>query len=214
GNPDDAAARAIARGGKNPDHIRRYARSLWNACARLGVRADVAFAQADLETGDRSTGVGFRSDRWVKEGNPAGISIVTGMPDGTPGPVKTPEEWGIIHATHLGGYAGINPPDEWREMDIRWDAMIRAGYFGVAETVGEIDQRWAGDRRGSQDYGGKIEARWRLYDFPAMRSTPHPQPGDNGGNDMAGYKKYRFVGLDKDVWLPDDIEVIIDIVPS
>lgn len=27
-------------------------------------------------------------------------------------------------------------------------------------------------------------------------------------------KAYRFVGLDKDVWLPDDIEVIIDIVSS
>lgn len=27
-------------------------------------------------------------------------------------------------------------------------------------------------------------------------------------------KAYRFVGLDKDVWLPDDIQVIIDIVPT
>jgi hypothetical protein len=27
-------------------------------------------------------------------------------------------------------------------------------------------------------------------------------------------KPHRFVGLDRDVWLPDDIEVIIDIVPD
>lgn len=31
---------------------------------------------------------------------------------------------------------------------------------------------------------------------------------------MAGMKKYRFVGLDKDVWLPDDIEVQIKIITN
>ena len=39
---------------------------------------------------------------------------------------------------------------------------------------------------------------------PAQRKT---------GNDMA-LKKYRFAGLNRDVWLPDDIEVIVDIVPA
>lgn len=29
-----------------------------------------------------------------------------------------------------------------------------------------------------------------------------------------GMKAYRFVGLNKDVWLPDDIKVVIDIVPA
>lgn len=31
---------------------------------------------------------------------------------------------------------------------------------------------------------------------------------------MAGMKAYRFVGFNQDVWLPDGIDVIIDIVPS
>lgn len=186
GNPNDAAAIAIARGGNHPDNIRRYAQQLWKRGAELGVRADVAFGQADLETGNRDTGVGFQSKRW-DEGNPAGISITNDKPDSEAGPVFTPEVWADIHIAHLAGYAGIDPGPELRALDIRWQAMIDAGYFGVATTVDDLDQRWAWDPRGSQDYGGKIEARWRLYNFAAMDQWTPAVGGTTGGTDVAGY---------------------------
>lgn len=181
GNPDAAASIAIERGGENPDAIRRYARQLWRRCAELSIRADVAFAQADLETGDRESGVGFRSDRWVEEGNPAGMGVWTGKPDAEAGETYLPEEWADIHATHLAGYAGIMPGVDLIALDFRWEAMIRAGYFGVAATVDDLDERWAED---PGNYGDKIAARWSVYLFPAQtRWTP---PGDGTGGATNG----------------------------
>lgn len=187
GTPDQTADIAIRRGGVNPDRIRRYAQSLWSACARLGIRADVAFGQADYETGNRSTGIGFQSARWGDEGNPAGISIVTGMPDDTPGPVRTPEQWGIIHATHLAGYAGVEPPPEWKAMDIRWKPMIDAGYFGIAKTVDDLDGRWAVP---GVNYGANLTSRWQHYNFAAQRPADVPDEGDEGRPDVAEQKAF------------------------
>src|SRR5690606_35835567 len=126
---------------------------------------------------------GFRSDRWVKEGNPAGLGIVTGMPDSTPGREGSPEWWADVHAIHLGGYAGIDPGPELRALDFRWQAMIDAGYFGIATTVDDLDGRWATSR----PYGSKIEARWQRYNFPAMERYT-PDAGDNEQEAPMGYR--------------------------
>ncbi len=213
GNPEASASIAIENGGINPDRIRRYAASLWATCSQLGIRADVAFAQADLETGMANASgrvVGFRSPRWVKEGNPAGMGITNDKPDSEPGETGSPEWWGQVHAAHLAGYAGIDPGPELREKDFRWQPMIAAGYFGVATTVDDLDERWALD--GPQNYGDAIAARWGRYLFPAQERYT-PDAGDNEQEDpMAGYQKVRFVGLDRDVYLPDHIKVSIEIV--
>ena len=210
GNPDDATDRALQLGAKKPGELRRYAVALWVRCAELGIRADAAFAQADLETGT------FTSTRWTREGNPAGLGITTGMPDSTVQRTLTPEEWADIHAIHLGGYAGIDPGPTLRALDFRWQAMVDRGWFGVAKTMQDLDERWAED--GPQQYGDVIESRWRNYNFPSQERWTPPAGDGTGGNegrpDMAGFQKVQFVGAKGPVYLPDDIEVIIDIVPS
>lgn len=200
GTPKHAVEVAIARGAKRPDFLRRYAENLWRDCATLGIRADVAWPQADVETGNRQTGIGFQSDRWVKEGNPAGLGVVDNLPDGTPVHTFTPETAARIHATHLAGYAGIAPPVEWVEMDFRWKDMLRAGYYGVATTTDDLGGRWATGK----DYGPKVESRWKLYGF----TEPQKEQGD-----MA-FRQHRFVGLNADVPIPDDIPVRVSIVPA
>ena len=76
---------AKRRGAQRLDYLLAYARALWADCDALGLRADVAWAQADLESGDRATGIGFQSARYVEEGNTIGYGITTGMPDSQPG---------------------------------------------------------------------------------------------------------------------------------
>lgn len=160
---------AIARGAMRTAYLADYATALWADCATLGLRADVAFAQADLETGNRETGVGFQSRRWLEEGNPAGIGIVDGKPDSEPGRVFAAHDWARIHATHLAGYAGITPPPAWVALDFRWSAMVNAGYFGTAETVDDLAGRWAS----AEDYGAKIADRHARYVNP---DTPEKEP--------------------------------------
>lgn len=176
---------AVHRGAKRPEFLAAYAENLWRDCATLGIRADVAWAQADVETGNRQTGVGFQSDRWVKEGNPAGLGVVDNLPDGTPVHTFTPESAARIHATHLAGYAGIAPPQAWVEMDFRWKAMLREGYYGVARDTNDLSGRWATGR----DYGPKIEGRWSLYGF----TEPQKEQGNMaiafGNVPMYGHRK-------------------------
>ena len=163
----DEAHRAVIEGtGKG-------LRGLGNA----GAKVTVQLAPDGSGTGTRQTGVGFQSERWVREGNPAGIGIVTNMPDGTPGRVYTPYQWGVIHATHLAGYAGIEPPAAWKALDFRWGAMLDRGWFGIATTVHDLDERWAED---AGNYGDKIESRWNNYGFPTMKpytTEPEKEPG-------------------------------------
>jgi hypothetical protein len=159
GAPELAVATAIQRGAKRPEFLLRFAVALWADCDVLGIRADVAWAQADLETGHPDTGIGFVSRRYVEEGNTAGFGITPDTPADEPGAGFGPEDWARIHAIHLAGYAGITPPEAWRRLDFRWEPMLDAGYFGVATTVHDLDGRWAT----SPDYGRKITERWAIY---------------------------------------------------
>ncbi len=206
GNPQDAARIAIERGGQKAGNIVRYAVALWADCGTLGVRADCAFAQADEETGT------FTSVRWTREGNPAGLGVKTGMPDSTPGTAGSPEWFARVHATHLAGYAGVTPPADWIAQDFRWQAMVDRGWFGVAETMQDLDERWAED--GPQQYGDAIEARWRRYGFGTMATPSGDGTGGAGKDTAMEYQAIRFVGLNEDVYLPADVTVTIDIVPD
>lgn len=211
GNPQDAARIAIERGARKPGDLVRYAVALWADCGTLGLRADCAFSQADLETGT------FTSARWVNETNPAGISITNDKPASEAGPSFSPETWARVHATHIAGYAGITPPAEWIALDIRWPHLIRAGYFGVAATMQDLDERWAVD--GPQQYGDVIERRWRNYSFPTMRPASDDTAGDGGneGRPVMGYTAHDWshIGFPGGkVYLPDDITVQIKIIPS
>lgn len=180
GSPEQAFEVAKRRGAKRLDFLKAYAGNLWRDCNALGIRADVAWGQADVETGNRQTGIGFQSDRWVKEGNPSGLGVVDNLPDGTPVHTFTPESAARIHATHLAGYAGIAPPVDWVELDFRWGDMLRAGYYGVATTTDDLSGRWATGK----DYGPKIEARWALYGFSEPTVDIPPDAG-GGGTDVA-----------------------------
>lgn len=177
GNPDDTVDIAIRRGAQRPNELRRYARQLWTRCAQLSIRADSAFAQGDLETGT------FTSTRWTRELNPAGLGITTGMPDSTIQRALTPEEWADCHAVHLAGYAGIDPGPALRALDFRWQAMVDRGWFGVAATMQDLDERWAED--GPQQYGDAIERRWRNYSFAAQERWTPPVGGTEGRPDVA-----------------------------
>lgn len=160
GTPEAAAARAIERGAKRPDYLITYAPALWSDAEFVGLRADVLWAQADLETGNRRTGVGFQSDHYDKEGNTAGMGITDDKPDSSPGHVFEPAEMARMQVCQMAGYAGIRPPEEWIRANFRWDDMIRLGYFGSVKTTADLGGgRWATD----PDYGAKIEERHALY---------------------------------------------------
>lgn len=156
GDPHEAVAIALQFGAKRPDYLASYAVALWADAAQLGLRADVLWAQADLETGH------FTSRRYIEEGNTAGMGIIDDKPASSPGHVFGPDEMARAQVTHMAGYVGIRPPDDWVRVDFRWAALMQAGFFGSVQTTADLGGgRWATDPA----YGTKIEQRHALY-FP------------------------------------------------
>ncbi|HWI65581.1 MAG TPA: N-acetylmuramoyl-L-alanine amidase [Symbiobacteriaceae bacterium] len=101
---------------------------------RLGVRGDVAYAQALHETNYFRYGGLVRPE----QNNYAGIGA-TGP--GSPGySFATPEDGVLAHLQHLYAYASIAPlPAGMLKVDPRFDLVER----GVAPNLGDLNGRWA-----------------------------------------------------------------------
>jgi hypothetical protein len=191
GTPDLAYARAIQRGAQRAAFLHAYLTALYADAATLGIDADTLVAQWDLETDSG------RSAYWVSDGNPAGIGA---FDDGSNlGTKFTPELAARVHVTHMAAYLGITAPAEWIRLDPRWQAVADAGYVGTVTTIDDLGSgKWATDPQYSQKLRGRYVAYW---------GEPEQEP-------TMALKAYRFVGLDRDVWLPDDIDVQIKIITN
>ncbi|HLN62840.1 MAG TPA: N-acetylmuramoyl-L-alanine amidase, partial [Symbiobacteriaceae bacterium] len=113
--------------------------------AQLGVRGDLAYAQALLETDF------FRYGGLVQpeQNNYAGLGATgPGQPGHT---FATPEEGVLAHLQHLYAYASTAPlPAGMRLVDPRFDQVER----GIAPAVGGLNGRWAVP---GNDYGQMID---------------------------------------------------------
>lgn len=100
----------------------------------LGVRGDLAYAQALHETGH------FRYGGLVKpeQNNFAGIGA-TGP--GNPGATfRSPDEGVLAHLQHLFAYASTHPlPEGMKKVDPRFDRVQR----GSATYIGDLNGKWA-----------------------------------------------------------------------
>lgn len=141
----------------NPD-IPDVAALYLRLAPKLGVRGDLAYAQALLETNY------FRYGGLVKasQNNFAGIGA-TG-PNQPGASFATPEEGVLAHLQHLYAYASTVPlPEGMPLVDPRFDRVER----GSAPNVGALSNRWASD----PEYGRKID---RILGEILME----PAPGD------------------------------------
>ncbi len=155
-SPDKAYATAVKRGAKDingqPGSLRAYFDYLYEDAATLGINADVLVSQWDLETASGT------SAGWVQSGNPAGLGM---FDDGsTMGLRFNPEHAARAHVTHMALYCGIEPDASWITTDARWDAAMKAGYFGSVKTTSDLGNgRWATDPL----YGSKLLGRYAAY---------------------------------------------------
>jgi hypothetical protein len=127
----------------------------------LGVRGDLAYAQALLETNY------FRYGRLVQpaQNNYAGIGA-TGP--GQPGAsFATPLEGVLAHLQHLYAYASTEPLREGMpEVDPRFDLVTR----GIATHIGDLNGRWAVP---GNDYGQSIDRILGAILMERSSAEPH-----------------------------------------
>jgi hypothetical protein len=131
-----------------PIYFSSFVYELYRLCLATGINFDIAIAKAAEETS------GFTSDEWSRNGNPAGIGVVTGgahedVPRFTDGIVAA-----RIYAVHLAAYiygATPTPLDGYKDLDTRWTHVERANYLGSVSKIGDFGNgRWAdnpGDAR-------------------------------------------------------------------
>ncbi len=135
-------------------HYLRHAR-------RLGLRGDIAFAQALHETNY------FRYGGLVQpeQNNYAGIGA-TGP--GSPGATfATPEEGVLAHLQHLHAYASTEPlPDDMPKVDPRYDLVNR----GSAPGLYDLNGLWAVP---GQDYGQRIDRILGEILVEPLEEEPH-----------------------------------------
>lgn len=166
GSPGAAYETAKRRGAQRLDFLLPYLTALYADAATVGIRADVLVAQWDLETGAGT------SVAWLTTGNPAGLGI---FDDGTTqGLSFAPEAAARAQTVHMLAYLGIEPPEDWKRFDVRWQAVVDAGYVGTVTTTADLGNgRWATDPH----YGSKLEARHAAYAFaPPASPAPIPSP--------------------------------------
>lgn len=119
-------------------------------CNAEGVRAEVAFAQAMLETGNLQ----FGGDVKPSQFNFAGLGATGGVPGydfaATYGNTSTGLQTGIRgHIQHLKCYASDQPLNQTK-VDPRWNDKLRLRALSVEELAGT----WAADKT----YAGKVKA--------------------------------------------------------
>lgn len=119
-------------------------------CNAEGVRAEVAFAQAMLETGNLQ----FGGDVKPSQFNFAGLGATGGVPGydfaATYGNTSTGLQTGIRgHVQHLKCYASDQPLNQTK-VDPRWNDKLRLRALSVEELAGT----WAADKT----YAGKVKA--------------------------------------------------------
>ena len=119
-------------------------------CSVEGVRAEVAFAQAMLETGNLQFGGDVKSSQF----NFAGLGATGGVPgydfSATYGNTSSGLQTGIRgHVQHLKCYASDQPLNQTK-VDPRWNNSLRLRAMSVEELAGT----WAADKT----YAGKVKA--------------------------------------------------------
>lgn len=193
-----AAAVAFARavGSERLDQVEAYVTEVYALAPSVGIDPAIVVAQSALETDN------WRDDHWREKLNPAGMGVTNAFNFGHGWASGADAARGQI--VHLWLYArGVPLPDALAphaHLDPRRDAIPQA-QLGQAPTLESLGGKWATE----DEYGQRIANRSRDI-FPDLPDQTEESP-------MA-MKTYRFVGLDQDVFLPDDIEVIIDIVPD
>jgi hypothetical protein len=180
-----------------PIHPREaYVTEVYALAPSVGIDPAIVVAQSALETDN------WRDDHWREKLNPAGMGVTNAFNFGHGWASGADAARGQI--VHLWLYArGVPLPDALAphaHLDPRRDAIPQA-QLGQALTLESLGGKWATE----DEYGQRIANRSRDI-FPDLPDQTEESP-------MA-MKTYRFVGLDQDVFLPDDIEVIIDIVPD
>jgi hypothetical protein len=193
-----AAALAFARtvGSNRLDQVEGYLNEAYALAPRVGIDPAIVVAQSALETDN------WRDRPWSDRLNPAGMGVTPNHDFGHAWNSGADAARGQI--VHLWLYARGKPlPDALAphaQLDPRRDAIPQA-QFGNARTLESLGGKWAGEL----DYGQRIANR-ALNIFPNL-------PNQTEVPTMA-MQKHRFVGLDADVLLPDDIEILVDIVPD
>jgi hypothetical protein len=153
GSPETIATWAIAKGAARPDDVRSYLQTMHRLCTSHGMSFHVAVAQSVHETSDQR--IPWNSFWWRGRCNPAGIGITgDARQNAVSRDFQTGEAAARAQFVHLWLYAvGTDVPTGLTETDDpRWDAAVRAGYAGIATTIGDLTNRWAADPK----YGEKI----------------------------------------------------------
>ena len=206
---------ASERGAARLPDVRLYLDTIYEFAPRVGLRAEVLVGQAVLEASE--DGAPWNSFWWKNRCNCIGNGI-TGDPvqDAASRDFENGRNIALCHLVHDWLYAvgDVLPGDLelHREQDPRWDAAIDAGHAGAAPTIDDFTGRYAMDPL----YGEKWVARLNVLDETLLTGVPDiPDIQPTEETTMAtGMARHTFVGLDKAVLLPNDIEVIIDIVPA
>jgi N-acetylmuramoyl-L-alanine amidase CwlA len=184
---------------------------MYQLCKTHGLRAEVLIVQSIHETS--VDGVPWSSYWYTERMNVAGIGI-TGDPtqDNASRDFQNGENAARAHFLHAYLYAvGTDIPTGLsRQDDTRYDAALAADYAGIAPTIREFSGRWGVDRFYSNSWLNRLNELEPVID----RTVTKSEPVETGEPAMAGMKKYRFAGLDADVWLPDDINVQTKIITS
>src|SRR5690606_2376183 len=211
GTKDQALDYARKNNGKRLEEVEVYISELWRACQMTGLDFGLLFAQACDETGI------FTSSLWQTTLNPAGIGALETLDK--PGDItyvggkftaaagawaQVVHMWAYVH----GEIPTTHPLYEYKHFDPRYSAVFSAGYAGKAKRLSDLSGRWAAN----PNYSKQI-VNHAIRAFGPIAYQPLPDNVEQETPKM-GMKKYRFVGLDRDVWLPDDIVVEIAIVPS
>jgi hypothetical protein len=143
----------------------------------LGVRGDIAFCQACLETGLFRYGGIVTSDMQ----NFCGLGALNNNATGNAARFSTPQEGVRAHIQHLYAYASKSPlPDGMACVDPRFKLVTR----GVAPNWEDLNGRWAVPGNG---YGQKILAIYKkcmdMEMSEPVRKSPEEQTVDNALED-------------------------------
>lgn len=206
---------ASERGAARLPDVRLYLDTIYEIAPRVGMRAEVLVVQAVHEATE--DGTPWNSFWWKTRCNCIGNGI-TGDPvqDAASRDFENGRNIALCHLVHDWLYAvGQTLPADLaphRTQDPRWDAAVGAGHAGVAPTIDDFTGRYAMDPL----YGDKWVARLNALEASVLTGTPDiPDVQPSEETAMAtGMARHTFVGLDKPVFLPNDIDVIIDIVPA
>jgi hypothetical protein len=136
-------------------NLERFAELYVQECNAEGVRAEVAFAQAMLETGNLQ----FGGDVKVSQFNFAGLGATGGVPGfdfaAVYGSSSTGLQTGIRgHVQHLKCYASSAALNQTK-VDPRWNDSLRLRAVSVEELAGT----WAADTT----YAGKVKAIMKKF---------------------------------------------------